>query len=447
MVLEAIKRTEPCARLAMPTEKVPVARHTLLEKSRPWWITLVHGFQKERNGGSWSYPAIFSSIVFILAMIRISPLSAALLTTKEAQISRPVRLNCLSAKAISALIPQAERDTYLRTTGAIFQNYSTSPWVTGEYFTSPFSPAEETDSIWKYRSRNPQSWAVETTVYRNDYVCSTLHVRSRESHEGPNRTAVISEPSTSVLLVSEDGCQLNFTLRAGNQKIGVDYFALRVGIRGLKIENGAVTSNDDCPMDDLILTSTPWFSKPNSQIVGYFETRSDIAIAAYACRSEHTLDILPVRASSTQTGLKVTFDENHFGKAHAPVPSNKFDLLSFRDTYQKAQWDKIIAQKNMFFVLEPPHFMGHAVLLGSRYNFSIANMGNDSKLFATAASMRRHFFAEILRTTLSNPAKAEVKPCSGARQTIERRVVANSQVASLLCTLFALSFCGLLVLI
>jgi hypothetical protein len=157
-------------------------------------------------------------------------------------------------------------------------------------------------------------------------VCSTLQVRSRESHEGPNRTAVISEPSTSVLLVSEDGCQLDFTLRAGNQKIGVADFALWVGIRDLEMENGAVTSNDDCAMEELILTSTSWFSKPNPQISGYFEARSDITIQVYACRSEHTLDILPVRASSTQTGLKVTFDENHFGRAHASMSS---DNLTF----------------------------------------------------------------------------------------------------------------------
>jgi hypothetical protein len=146
MILGAVKKTEPFARLARPIERVPVARYTLLENSKPWWTTLVHGFQKRRNRSSWNWSTIFCCITFMLTTLGISPLSAALLSTRNMQRSSSVELSRLVLNDTIPLSLRRERSTYLRTTGALLQNYSTSPWVTDEFFVLPFWPKEYSDS-------------------------------------------------------------------------------------------------------------------------------------------------------------------------------------------------------------------------------------------------------------------------------------------------------------
>lgn len=442
MILGAVKRTEPFARLAKPIKQVPVARYTLLARSKPWWTTFAHGFQKRRSGGSWSWAAILSCIVFILAMLGISPISAALLTSRPAQMSSTVDLHRLVLNKTSALIPQVERATYLRTTGAILQNYSTSPWVTDTYFISPIWPPEHDDSMWQYRSSIPQSWEAETTVYRNEFVCSALQIQSRVSQRIP-----LSETSealaTTVDFVSEDGCQVNLTRKYFVNSMGIEDSAIWTDVRNLNDHQEAsnFTVNADCPMNEIILVSTPWWTQPQHN-----GTSLNSTINAYACRSDHVMAVVPVRASSSQAGLKVDFDETLFREECAPVPSDTFDVPGFRDVYSTAEWQDFIASEEFFIPINPQQLDGAAVLLGTKYSQNISSMINDPGLLETAARMRRYFFAEILRTTLSDPAKSQAEPCSGTQQTERRRVFVNSQVASLLCALLLVSTCGSLAL-
>jgi hypothetical protein len=141
VIFSTMKRTEPFARLAKPLECIPVARYTLLEKSKPWWTTLSHGFQKKRNGGSWNLAMVLSCIGYVLAILGISPMSAALLSTKEVEDASFEAFGRLNTRDDSPLSPLADRNTYLRTTGAILQNYSTSPWVTDDFLILPFWPS------------------------------------------------------------------------------------------------------------------------------------------------------------------------------------------------------------------------------------------------------------------------------------------------------------------
>jgi hypothetical protein len=83
MIFGAVKRTESFAKMARTNGRIPVAYYTLLEKSKPWWTTLARGFQKRRNGGLWNWVIILSCSIYILTILEISPISAALLRTKE----------------------------------------------------------------------------------------------------------------------------------------------------------------------------------------------------------------------------------------------------------------------------------------------------------------------------------------------------------------------------
>ena len=443
MILGAVKRTEPFARMARPIEQVPVARYTLLEKSKPWWTTLVHGSQKQRNGGSRSYAAILSCAVFILAILGISPISAALLTSREAQMQHVVDMHCLSPNKTIPLTPQVERATYLRTTGAILQNYSTSPWVTGEYFISPFWPSEHIESMWAYQAPNPRIWEMLTPVYRNDFICRALQVQSQVNRY--NYT--YDRPSTTVQFSSEDGddgCQLNITRDYLVNTMGPIESAIWTDTRDLDKHLMASHSsvNDRCPMHEIVLISPPWWG-------GTFHnyTFNTVTARAYVCRSDHVMATVPVRASSSQAGLEVSFDEGLFNERRTPVGSETFNPMSFRDIYSRAEWASYVASEHFFIQVEPEKLDGAASLLGSRYGQNVSSMINDPKLLEVAAQMRRYFFAEILRTTLSNPLKTTVESCSGTQYATSRRVTVNWQVASLLCALLTVSTCGLLALV
>lgn len=83
--------------------------------------------------------------MYILAIAGKSPISAALLGTKEVPQISPEVLVQLEFRNGSTLHPRAERDTYLQTIGAIFQNYSISPWITDGFVVLPFWPEDLSD--------------------------------------------------------------------------------------------------------------------------------------------------------------------------------------------------------------------------------------------------------------------------------------------------------------
>jgi heme A synthase len=83
MILGALKRSKNFARLAKPIEHIPIARYTLLGKSRLWRTTLSHGFQKRRNGGTRNWAVILLCLTYSVAVLGILLMSAALLSIKE----------------------------------------------------------------------------------------------------------------------------------------------------------------------------------------------------------------------------------------------------------------------------------------------------------------------------------------------------------------------------
>jgi hypothetical protein len=173
MLLDAVKRTEPFAKMAR-MNGIPVANYTLLEKSKPWWTTFARGFQRRRNGGSWNWVIILSSGIYILAILGISPISAAFLVTKEVLQTNSEAVVQLKMRDGTTLHPVAERDTYLQTMGAIFQNYSTSPWITEGFVVLPFWPEDslDTDSRWDSQVSHSGTWEADTTIFHNDLVCT-----------------------------------------------------------------------------------------------------------------------------------------------------------------------------------------------------------------------------------------------------------------------------------
>lgn len=447
MILGAMKRTEPFARLAKHSGRVPLARHTMLEKSRPWWTTLVHGLQKGRNGGSLSWPIVLSCTAFILATLSISPLSATLLSSKEVQSTSPAELSRFSLDSPSLARPRIDRETYLRTNAAILQNYSTSPWASNEYFVVPFWPKDLTHSPWNFRTTERQTWEAETTVFRNDYTCSELRMSSKAFHL--TSSYLKNSYSASVIMKSEDGCQYNITRKVAtdsvitperNSQIGSWTQIPWVNDANIQDRSDRIEPMNNCTQEESIIMSTAWYgNREPSDFLPNFD------ITAYVCHNNHTMAKIPVRASSGSTGLSVEFDKDVFDKIRHPVPDSVMNIPGLRSLYTDPDWYNYIPQKG-YLNISLGLFGGASVLLGTKHRFNISEMMNDPDLAVSAAQMRRRVFSEIMQTSLQNPSDSRTEAVTGSRTASEIRIVVNPQIAIILCSLFLASFCILLTL-
>jgi hypothetical protein len=437
-ILVAVKRTEVFARMAKPMDKVLVARYTLLEKSKPWWTTLAHGFQKRRNARSWSWVVILSCIVYILAMLGISPISAALLTTKEVQHSKSEALTQLTLRNGSMIHPRAERDTYLRTMGALFQDYSTSPWVQGEFDILPFI-SEETSrntTLWAAHAKGLGTLEMNTTVSRNEFVCSDMKLKRKDmflrhaldDHEMRQMEKLYL---ASLLLESANGCKFNLTVNTTwnadpggsltTDTITQNWISwsdiLHPMFGEVQNPDAVIRFNDDCSENELILLSSLWpfgqnYSNMNRQL-------SNLTIVAYACQSYHTMANIPVQATAISNGLSVAFDRNLFDQTRMAMEPTKIDLRELHNIYTGPDWSPFIPQRATTMGNDLSNtFGGSSAMLGIGYNFSIPKMMADPALPAQAARFRDRFFAEVMWTTFQHDGSSDRIRTTGVRQCL-----------------------------
>lgn len=462
MILGAIKRTEPFAKMAKPEDCVPVARYTLLEKAKPWWITLGQGFQKKRNGGSMNWILVLSCSIYVLAILGVSPISAALLDTKEVQQTSSAPLVRLAMPNGSILQPRAERDTYLRTMGALFQNYSTSPWITDQHVILPFWPEDSVKPSLPWNSWTPSTgvWEAETTIFRNDFVCAPLIMKKKNMwlNDSENRTLEVGKPYiASALLESDNGCQFNVTVNVSLTYKIYDRRATLLNydwiswsdIRRLNFGDDyapdpIVRLNEDCHEKEIILMSTPWlkFQKTTPRMLDNATT------LAYACHSDHSMAVIPARATSTSTGLFVDFDKEVFDRTRIPVPPETLDLQELQNIYTDLAWSKYIPQRSAFTSpMNEQVFAGPGAVLGAGYNFSVPRMMADTNLPHVAARFRHRFSAEVIGASLQGAGFLEEQRTVGSRSESVRKVSVSGQAASVICALLLLSSCALVTLI
>jgi hypothetical protein len=454
MIFGAVKRTEPFAKMARTDGRIPVARYTLLEKTKPWWTTFARGFQRRRNGGSWNWIIILSCSSYMLAILGISPISAALLWTKEVPQTSSELLVQLEMRNGSTLHPRAERDTYLQTMGAILQNYSTSPWITDGFVVLPFwrDDITATGSPWDSQVSKSGTWDANTTILHNDLVCAELSLKEKEIYLRPDhyKTAFSNESyAASVLLESNHGCQLNLTVNISFPMEGhtvqfsrdwISWSDIHTVIMDDSSSTDMVRVNQDCHEEEIIIMSTPWWlNEPQDE--GPTNTLLDnMTMLGYACHADYSVATIPVRAIAVSNALSVEFDEELFNQMRTPVPSTVLDLPKLHELYTDATWGRFVPQES---ALNPASryymFGGAAAMLGMSYNFSVPRMMADSNLLMVAAQFRRRFFAEIVGASLQRTGILEERRTTGSRLSFVRKVLISGQAASMICALLLLS--------
>jgi hypothetical protein len=466
ILLENVQRTEPFARMARPSSSVPGATFTILEKPRSWWVTLTSGMRKNRNGGVRSWVVVLCCTVHILAVLVISPLSAALLGTKVLQIT----VNSVSMKrAVPIGGPdlefQADRGTSLRTSVALLQNYSSSPWVTDEYFVLPFWPADVENNQWLPYYASPQRWNATTHVFKADFKCSKLELTGTDYYL---RHAVDGEPATgyadphylaSIRLETEGDCTYNLTFNATAPAWSVlDEYMSGIGSWStidtflrmtMQYEDARIILGERCQEDESIILSTQWVDlQPRKN-----ELLETFSVVGYVCNASYNVAEMVVQASLTETSFAVEVDQYEFGKISAANPPNRLDLSSIRNVMLASEFFMYVPQSmgnESFGNIEVPTsmpFQGATALLSTMYSQNMTAMIEDPDLPSKATRIRRRFFAETLQTTFSAAGMTTEEIVSGTKSNRERRIIVSMPVASIICGLSIFSFALLVIVL
>ena len=451
VLFDDVKRTEPFAQLARPVSRVPSASRTILEIPRAWWVTLVHGLQKKRNGGQRSWILVMTCLVNVLAFLAISPLSSALLAIDDIRISRPFEMTRMVPKKDSALKPFEDREMFFRTTAALLQNVITSPWISDDYAVLPFWPTEIPGSPWNAQAlQTPRTWRAETAVFRADLKCTKLELA---------RTALLNEtlpddvlPTllASVRLDSSDGCQYNIASSYGDAHdpgwftswSDAAHFVYQDTFRAKSLgEDILSTSNDKCQGDEAIVLGTTWLNGSDTMD----ETRnflSNMTTWGYLCSSSLSMATIPVIASVSDTSFNIDFDKADFEKAQKPVPESLLKHTDLLPIFTNPKWFQYVPTSGSFGLKS--EFSGISALLATQYGMNATRMAQATDLPEKAARLRRRHFGELLRSSLDAPGASQTERIWGDQAASERRVKVSMEAASLLASLFFISFLMLL---
>lgn len=449
-----IQRTEPFARLARPADKVPPASRTILEGPRQVWTAFAHAFNKKHNGGKRSWIVIWASVVLVLSSIVIS-LSSALLTSEETQIWRTSEMTRLIPKKDSTLQPLVERDTFFRTTGAILQNVTTSPWISDDWAVLPFWPSGSSVSPWdaQYPS-TAQTWEAETTVFRNDMKCSPLELAATDMWTYEDTNYNMTQYRMSIRLENTAGCSFNLSFNASDAsdfnwwEIGSwsDINSYVVGSDYAKTSSDFYNQgshlnplyNDKCMGDEIIVMSSQWL---RNDFYGFMNMTakflSNLTVTSHLCQSSHTVANLPVRVSASSSDFQMQFDTEKFYEIQEPINPTTLNTSQFVKSYTDPEWYTMIPLIN---IGNGRPFSGAMALVGTQYDFNYTKMMNATDLPEKAARLQRRHFAELLRTSLDVRGASESEGIGGTTMVSERRITVQLEAAASLVALFGLCF-------
>jgi hypothetical protein len=162
--------------------------------------------------------------------------------------------------------------------GAMFQNYSTSPWITNGFVILPFWPEDSTDtsSPWDSQVLSSGTWEVDTTIFYNDLVCTKLSLKKKDiylRHAQDDFEAKLDGQLylASVLLDSSQGCQFNLTVNVTRNLAPLAHIPFSTFSRdwvswsdinhlivsGFYSNDAIVRLNEDRHESEIIMMSTP----------------------------------------------------------------------------------------------------------------------------------------------------------------------------------------------
>jgi hypothetical protein len=211
---EDVKRTEPFARLAKAPAGGASAYGTLLQTPKAWWLTLYDLVFDRKRMGKTSWALICSLVVNVLALLAISPLSPALLTSEEVAVPKTIGFTKLVPSTGAQVPINATRETYFRTMAALTRNITTSAWLSDTSVTFPFWPALEDAQLGPVLRSSHSNWQVTTTTFTSSFECQNMKLEkaaiSNHTWAAPDwhqrHVYNGTQPMVSFVLSSADNC-------------------------------------------------------------------------------------------------------------------------------------------------------------------------------------------------------------------------------------------------
>ncbi|KAI4618006.1 uncharacterized protein J4E87_008015 [Alternaria ethzedia] len=495
ILFEDAKRTEPFARLARAPSEGASAYGTLLQTPRAWWAILLDIVLKRKSVGKTSWCLICTAVINVVALLAISPLSSALLTSEEIVITKALDIS-RSVPRIGLQLPiVASRETYFRTTSALMRNLSTSAWIKDTSITFPNWPSTDTAQLGPDLVSSFNSWTAETTTIHANLGCRDMTLESADlvpmeykeydiMGHGPYKGV---EPMVVFALASDDGCRheitvhpaVNLAMRGGLTWSNTSTFYIEDELLPLGRmpfpSNVSSTSpyarhyaSPECADRDIIILNTPW-TKPVrlelSEAAGTglelnrtYERSPDFRMKALLCKSQYSME---THNTSTSIGQGkepniTSMESDHIQpvsitKDMIDIP--KFEEMALQDTwkyYFNAESIATDADRALGGQLGPysdpnmttnaPEFFGLGPLLGALYSFNVTEMLNDREFVSRAERVKGRFFTECLREALNDPDVTRVEVTKGKATVVENRIMVLQEIGIALATLFLVSF-------
>lgn len=421
-MLNDVRRTEVFARLSRPGGAT--AAHTLCFPARSWWHDPFDALNKAKNNGVRSLALFSASLVNMLVLLVVSPLSAGLLSPIDVTISKE------PAFRGSSLAPDAawQSDTFdsvvFRTIAGSVLNKSTSAWVNPNSAMLPFWPSDTVAPSGSSFAADftAQQWKSVTTVYKSELDCVPLYLHNISSY-----TIKIVGAGSTIMTTTELG-----TLDGCNITITEDEDSLE-GYHG-----GWLPESPPNPTSFLGQFGT-WIHSGNcnnrSTILVKYHDEDTFSFNGSICAARYYSAAVNATVEINEASTMVSFDDNEYKSNRKLLDPKQHDFPHLEDTFLNSNWS------NKFFstvILETPAYTGPllAIAASPDYDNNVEVILNSAVLLERASRLHQQYFGEMLLLTLASTA---TDLDFGEVLVQERRIFVVSSIAITLAALLLLS--------
>lgn len=418
ILCDDVKRTEPFARLSAPGGAP--AENTLLWTPGPWWSTLIQCFPNKSRHRGMSWMLLFSTLIYVLGSLVVSPFSSTLFVSKDVLLDSQVTLKQLDLGSSLPLQSTLLATTWFRALSGILQNATTSTWIAEEHVGLPFWTADiEEPPVGPILGIEQQTWEAITPIFSAEMPCEAMEV-SQISLRNITDDYDVVMPDVLVNLSSPSGCSIS-----QHGYPSTNGYALWTSL--LAAPDGVNSTGCTSAQTEFLFFSTP-MSTTGSQRGWMLD--SAYKAVAYVCQSDYYIgnSTATVHLNDIQTAM--TVDKSEFISNRRSI-RNEMESGVFEDAFFNAtSWTTHLG--NLDGAGDGTEYIGPASLLASIYEFSIDKAVSDPDLLHNIRKIKHRFFAETLLENFDTMAQKDPTEVAGTRTMVRRRVVTVPAVAIIL---------------
>ncbi|KAH4173706.1 hypothetical protein HBH64_109950 [Parastagonospora nodorum] len=479
ILFEDVKRTEPFTRLAKAPAGGTSAYGTLLQTPRAWWSIFIDVCFRRKKLGHTSWSLICAALINVIALMLISPLSSALLTSEEISVPKTVDFSRIISKADTQVPMLPTRETYYRTINALLRNVSTSAWVTDTSLTFPFWPTSESAQFGPNLESSFGTWNTETITLKSTYECEEMKLESADmapqNFSGVYTTQRYgpfngTQPMVTFKLASKDGCKYQLTIHPAVDLASAGgvtwsnastFFPISSSILplgGRPYVSGVspthlfarYQTSDQCKGRDIITLSSAWTAPLNRTwqspsfipLNQTYERSAEFRMRGILCESKYFMNNQSMEAAISGNKQQMLNSNSDLHENWQPLPESLINIKNFEAASMKNDWESYFDAKGMYLTeTKPasgiyPGFSGMAPLLATSFNYNLTAMLENPNIAQRAASMKGRFFMETMREAFDNRDILEQDVTSGEATIIANRVVVLQEIGFTLAALF-----------